>query len=232
MKNYDINQVIELRDNQNLQWKDIENVIGVSSETLRKQYAKVKKGASSVNPNSYPNQKLRGLKRKYEYVIKHGGKCEYCGYNENLAALEFHHINPEDKEFQIDMRAFSNTSLESLEKELGKCKLLCANCHRKIHNPELAMDNIENLLEGASDKKSFSNNKSHRKQSICPICGNSFDYVRGKIYCSEECKWKSKSYPSIEEVNEQYENLGSWQKVADYFGLTRKVIQGIRARNS
>ena len=32
------------------------------------------------NSNSYENQKLRGLKRKYEYVMKRGGKCECCGY--------------------------------------------------------------------------------------------------------------------------------------------------------
>ncbi len=51
------------------------------------------------NPNNYENQKLRGLKRKYEYVIKRGGKCEHCGYDKNLAVLEFHHRNPEDKEF-------------------------------------------------------------------------------------------------------------------------------------
>lgn len=184
------------------------------------------------NPNNYQNQKLRGLKRKYEYVIKRGGKCEDCGYDENLAALEFHHINPEDKKFQIDIRAFSNTNLDDLEKELAKCKLLCANCHRKTHNPELSMDNIENLLQEASDKKSFSNKESKKKQNVCPVCGKSFDYVNGKIYCSEECKWKDKGYPSINEINEQYEILGSWEKVANYFGLTRKIIQGIRKRNS
>lgn len=66
------------------------------------------------NPNNYENQKLRGLKRKYEYVVKRGGKCEHCGYNANLSALEFHHKNPEEKEFQIDIRAFSNHSLEKL----------------------------------------------------------------------------------------------------------------------
>lgn len=58
------------------------------------------------NNNNYGNQKLRGLKRKYEAILKKGGKCENCGYNENISALDFHHINPEDKEFQLDMRHF------------------------------------------------------------------------------------------------------------------------------
>lgn len=31
--------------------------------------------------------------------MKRGGKCEHCGYNKNLAVLEFHHKNPEEKEF-------------------------------------------------------------------------------------------------------------------------------------
>lgn len=36
-----------------------------------------------------------------------------------------------------------------------------------------------------------------------------FPKMKGKTYCSEECRWKSKGYPSIEEVNEQYELLGN-----------------------
>lgn len=182
------------------------------------------------NPNNYENQKLRGLKRKYEYVMKRGGKCEHCGYNANLSALEFHHKNPEEKEFQIDVRAFSNHSLEKLEAELDKCELLCSNCHKEHHNPTLAMDNIPELIKDAEDKKSFSNQEEYG--SVCPVCGKRFPKMKGKIYCSEECRWKAKGYPSIEEVNEQYELLGNWEKVAQHFGLTRKVIQGIRKRNS
>lgn len=41
-----------------------------------------------------------------------------------------------------------------------------------------------------------------------------------------------KHYPSLEEVNEQYEILKNWEKVAQHFGLTRRVIQGIRKKDS
>lgn len=227
-KNYDINQVILLRDEQKLKWKDIEELVGVSSETLRKQYAKEKKGLKSVNPNCYKSSKLRGLKRKYEIILEKGGKCECCGYNKNIAALEFHHINPEEKDYQLDLRAFSNYSLEHLRSEISKCKLLCANCHRELHNEELTLENIPSMIENI-ENKTFTNKKS--SGSICPVCGKKFPKVTGKIYCSEECKWKAKGYPSIEEVNEQYRLLGTWEKVAQYFGLTRRVIQGIRQRS-
>lgn len=39
--------------------------------------------------------------------------------------------------------------------------------------------------------------------------------------------YKFKNY---QEVEERYNELGTWEKVAESFGLTRKVIQGIRKR--
>ena len=59
--------------------------------------------------------------------MRRGGACEICGYCKNIAALEFHHINPEEKKFNVDMRKFSNMNLEKLEAELEKCILVCAN---------------------------------------------------------------------------------------------------------
>ncbi len=183
-----------------------------------------------MNPNIYENQKLRGLKRKYEAILARGGKCERCGYNKNIAALDFHHINPDEKKFQIDIRKFSNTNLTDLENELNKCILLCANCHREEHNPTLTIDTISELIKDSENKKSFSNVDNYG--SICPVCGNKFPKSTGKIYCSDECRNSVKyaGYPTIEEIDERYIELKSWEKVAQSFNLTRKVIQGIRKR--
>lgn len=68
-------------------------------------------------------------KKAIEYL---GGKCTKCGYMKCFMALDFHHLNPDDKDFSIS--ANYNRKWESLVEELNKCVLLCSNCHREIHN--------------------------------------------------------------------------------------------------
>lgn len=69
---------------------------------------------------------------KQQAVDYLGGKCSNCGYDKCLAALEFHHLDPTQKDNKyVNMRGkFS----DRLKKELDKCVLLCANCHREVHH--------------------------------------------------------------------------------------------------
>ena len=61
-----------------------------------------------------------------------GGKCVKCGYNKCNAALDFHHLDPTQKEFNLGSHGHTR-SWERMKVELDKCILLCANCHREIH---------------------------------------------------------------------------------------------------
>ena len=61
-----------------------------------------------------------------------GGKCVLCGYNKYLGALDFHHLDPTQKGFEISTRGLTR-SWEKIRKELDKCVLVCANCHRELH---------------------------------------------------------------------------------------------------
>lgn len=71
---------------------------------------------------------------KRELVKRMGGKCEICGYNKSLSALEFHHINPEEKDLNIgDYTSGNNVNVLKTFEEIKKCQLLCANCHREVH---------------------------------------------------------------------------------------------------
>lgn len=74
----------------------------------------------------------RRLKVKQMAIEYKGGKCEKCGYNKCVAALEFHHLNPEEKDFGIGSKGYTR-GWEKVKEELDKCILVCANCHREIH---------------------------------------------------------------------------------------------------
>lgn len=68
-----------------------------------------------------------------ELAVKHmGSKCCICGYDKYIGALEFHHLNPDEKEFAIGSKGYTR-SFEKVKEELKKCILVCSNCHKEIH---------------------------------------------------------------------------------------------------
>ena len=89
-------------------------------------YCKVCNHELTLNRQREFKQKLVDLK---------GGKCVKCGFNKSNAALQFHHVDPSEKDFTFSK--YRNTSFEKnkevIMKELDKCILVCANCHFMIH---------------------------------------------------------------------------------------------------
>lgn len=75
-------------------------------------------------------KKIRQLAVEYK-----GGHCQQCGYNRCIEALEFHHLDPSQKDFAISQKGHCR-SWEKVKNEIDKCVMLCANCHREIHANE------------------------------------------------------------------------------------------------
>jgi hypothetical protein len=74
----------------------------------------------------------RTKKLKQEMVNYKGGCCQVCGYNKYIGALDFHHLNPNEKDFTIaHVRQYKFDDI--IKSELDKCLLVCSNCHREIH---------------------------------------------------------------------------------------------------
>lgn len=77
----------------------------------------------------------RKKKIKQEYLKYKGGKCVVCGYDRCEFALDFHHINPQDKEHNITyyINRLKSIDCPEVRKELDKCVVLCSTHHRELH---------------------------------------------------------------------------------------------------
>lgn len=74
--------------------------------------------------------KVNRVKRKRALIDLFGGKCVDCGYSAHLAALDFDHINPKEKEFPVCEMLTKNMPFDMIVEEAKKCVIRCANCHR------------------------------------------------------------------------------------------------------
>ena len=70
------------------------------------------------------------LNKSYVDQVKKESGCVDCGYN-NLLCLEFHHMR--NKTDTISNMVKKGYGLETIKKEVDKCVVLCANCHRLRH---------------------------------------------------------------------------------------------------
>jgi hypothetical protein len=73
---------------------------------------------------------IRNKKFLREYKLSIG--CKLCGYNKTYHALEFHHVDGNDKKYNVSL--MRTLSIETVMKEIEKCIVVCANCHREIHS--------------------------------------------------------------------------------------------------
>lgn len=88
----------------------------------------------------------RRRKVKTILVEEAGGACCVCGYDHNMRALHFHHVEPSQKRHEINARGVA-ISLAKLRVEARKCVLLCSNCHAEVEDgitsiPTDALDRV------------------------------------------------------------------------------------------
>jgi len=148
------------------------------------------------------NQKKYRNGKKYKFVKDLGGKCCKCGYDKNLAALDFHHIDSKekDKNFALIIRE----SWEKAEAELKKCILVCRNCHAEIHFPDLS---DYDLIPG-----------------VCETCGKT---TYGTRFCSANCanisRSKIQNKITKEKLQEKIDSM-SFTAIGKEYGVSDVAI--------
>lgn len=159
-------------------------------------------------------------RRKNNLIQVAGGKCSICGYHKSNFALEFHHINPEEKSYGLSAKGNTHNLLLDL-KEVQKCILVCANCHREIHD---GMYTAEELLNLQVYDESFANEliKNNSKQEIqCKQCGKIISKNENTL--CRECYQKSTRIaerPNREELKslirtKSFVDIGKMYQVSD-----------------
>jgi hypothetical protein len=79
-------------------------------------------------------QKTRMRSNKLKAIEYKGGVCFDCKNEYPPCCYDFHHLNPDEKDFNI--AKINGRSFENIKDELDKCVLLCSNCHRIRHTKE------------------------------------------------------------------------------------------------
>jgi len=118
-------------------WNNAKEMAGLKLESGGRNYTDVPEDVSFTQfewENLSPDKRYR-IRRVVEIdKIKIERGCNKCGYDDSSAALDFHHINPEDKELSIGTSLYNGVPIEKLLDEIEKCKVLCSNCHRKLES--------------------------------------------------------------------------------------------------
>jgi hypothetical protein len=70
--------------------------------------------------------------RQWFVEFKAAKQCEQCG-EASPECLHFHHVDPTRKEISVAQAVARAWSRERILKEVAKCRVLCANCHFKLH---------------------------------------------------------------------------------------------------
>lgn len=94
--------------------------------------------------NNYMKQKYRE-KQVAVQELKSQCACAKCGDKRGYV-LDYHHINPDEKENGIARMVSNNYTLDKVFTEIEKCIVLCANCHREFHYFQ-SQNEIKDLLE-------------------------------------------------------------------------------------
>ena len=125
---------------------------------------------------SSENVKRWRRKTKERLVKAFGGVCACCEINGPSCIMDFHHLDPDEKEFGFGAIRANIKSWGKIAKEVRKCVMLCANCHRKHHAGLL---NIP--PEARRFDESYANYKGKKRKILAPYAGKKNQFTTSPV---------------------------------------------------
>lgn len=167
---------------------------------------------------SYDKVKKWRKETKARLVEAFGGKCGICNYSKCIEALEFHHLEPSQKDFSI---AHSIKSWDKILKEIIKCICVCCRCHREIHYGLIEIPRSIPKFDPAKIVYS----PQVKEFDDCPVCGKSKEAIRKT--CSPECsgKYRSKISWSTVNLSSMIEAGETFSSIGRLFGVSGNSVK-------
>lgn len=163
--------------------------------------------------------------RKTNLISLFHNKCCICGFNEFQEALEFHHVNPKEKELSLSSNVM--VSLDKQIKEAQKCVLVCANCHRGIHAGYYEVpNNWKNFFDKEranyllKQNEEIKNGKKHYCQRCGKLLNNNTTYC---VKCGQIIQ-RIVERPSHEELKNLIRTT-PFTQIGKIYGVTDNTIR-------
>ena len=154
-----------------------------------------------------------------------GNKCCICGYDKSISALEFHHIDPQNKKYQLS--SGNCHKLQDDLEEAKKCILVCSNCHREIHHSDIYKD--VDLWKYQNYDEDFANELLEKeiKECKCSKCGATITrYAQSGMCasCVQLGRRKVKNRPSREWLKKLIRTT-PFTTIAGMYGCTDNAVR-------
>jgi hypothetical protein len=162
-------------------------------QNSRRHYQGNKRAYLKRNQKNNPLQRNTNRLFVMQFLLEH--PCVRCGQSDPVL-LEFNHIDPATKTANVCDVIHSRASLTRVRDEIGKCEVLCANCHQRHtalqsadrYKLVLAQDGQTEIISKRieADLRNIRILLEHLRQSACVDCGMAdpvvlqFDHIESK----------------------------------------------------
>lgn len=157
------------------------------------------------------NKWRKNTKRKL--IAAFGGHCAICGYDKCDGVLEFHHVDPSQKDFHWGTINGNIRSWKTITAEMSKCVCLCSNCHKEVH---LGVTDVpvtaQRFNESLISAELLYMTPAH---DTCPVCGG--QKLKARRTCSTACSdkrkirvvdWSKHDVVELVNIHKTYEAVG------------------------
>ena len=167
------------------------------------------------------NKKDWRKKARGYLAVAFGGKCTICGYDKTIAALDYHHVDPKEKDAMLSVAMRNGSAWSKIVEEARKCTIVCCRCHREIHAGVTQLpDDYAKFNEEYADIIKLRT----KEFDECPCCGE--EKNKRQKFCSVQCAAKNSrvfevSKDELERLVKDY----PYERIGEMFGVTGNAVK-------